>query len=499
MLNLRLSPEEKKTVYILFGLTFLYILPTIISNTPYNDDFSRIIIGNSWDDDGRLLPSILVRLLNHATTIYSPAPLPLLLSVPIFVLGGLLVRRLFVDLSDPYLSGIISFGFIVNPFLICLFPYQLDSLGLALSLVLLLVPYALVIPSGGKKQLFYYYAKCSLCLFLSLNSYQASLGFFMSLAVMELVHKVSNGEQIESISSLYRRVVQLVVGFVAYKLFLKLFFIANIARRASGAETVSFSAEGFGQLVDNSVVIVSSVFDALSQQQIILFSLLFLVCIVFCIMLYKRAVLGSDLKALQKMALLVVPFAPVILFLFSFVHMALLKDSAALNLQVLTSFCGLFAFMFLVPGWLFRSSIKTYCVLAPVLISAFGFSYIMGNLVKIEADFHEPQLASIVEKINDSNPHRDNIVYYSGGLSHSKYYYRLEDTFPLIHSLDTGSSWSVKYKLPYYGCAVNNYRDISDDAMYSSVDRASLPVIADSFYYTLYRYNSDFLLEFKKR
>ncbi len=493
----KLSAEERKTVFVLFGLTLLYVLPVLIANTPYNDDFSRIIIGNSWDDDGRLLPSILVRILVHATTIYSPAPLPLLLSIPIFVWGGLLIRRLFVNIEDSCLSGLIAFGFVLNPFLLCLFVYQLDALGLALSLVLLIVPYTLALPSGGSKRLVGYYAKCSLCIFLSMNSYQASLGFFMSLAVIELVFNVYRDRLDDAVTYLIRRALQLIIGFVAYKLFLKLFFIANIARRASGSEMVPFSFEGLELFTANCWQFVLRIIDALSQQQIIILAVLMVLSIAFGIYLYKQKVSGSEVGLINKVLLLVVPLAPVFILFFSFIHIALLKDAAELPIQVLTSFSGLTAFLFLVPGWFFSKSTKAYWILTPVFISALGFSYIMGNLVKIEVDFHGPLLTSIVEKINDTNPHRDKTVYYSGDISHSKYYYRLEDTFPLIHSLNTSNAWSIKYKLPYYGCGVKNYRDISNDPQFAELDLNSLPVIADSFYYRLYRLNSDFLLKFK--
>lgn len=151
MERFKFTTEDKKFILFFAGLTLFYVLPMLIANSPYNDDFCRILTGNSWDDDGRLIPSLLIRFLVHATTIYDPAPLPLILSVPVFTLGGFMIKKLFIDVENPYISAVIASGFIFNPFLLLLFVYQLDSLGLALSLVLLIVPFALAVPEGRKK------------------------------------------------------------------------------------------------------------------------------------------------------------------------------------------------------------------------------------------------------------------------------------------------------------------------------------------------------------
>ncbi|WP_027722059.1 glucosyltransferase domain-containing protein [Maridesulfovibrio zosterae] len=490
------TAEDRKFLLLFSGLTLLYVLPMLIANCPYNDDFSRLLIGNSWDDDGRLLPSLIVRFLVHATTVYDPAPLPLILSVPIFAWGGFMIRKLFIDDMSPYISAAIAMGFIFNPYLLRLFIYQLDSVGLALSLVLLIVPFALDVPESGKKVVLYH-ALCVLCIFFSMNSYQASLGFFTSLAVIELVHSVYKKKFDVIFKTLLSRVMQLVLAFIAYKLFLKLFFIANIARRATNAKMVSLSGDGLQVFVAHFKEILSAIIASLSQQQLIIFAVLFLISFAFGVYLYKKNVLGADINSASKAALFLVVLAPPVIFAFSFIHIAALKDSYD-SLQILTSFSGLTAFLLLAAGWAVRNKKILSWLLAVVLLSNFGFSYLMGNLIKIESDFHQPLITSIVTEINNTDPEKDTTLYYSGSMPHSPYFWRLIETFPVIGSLDTNEPWSFKYKMPYYGCGVRNYYDIQFDTQKMDISTDGLPIIIDTYYYTIYKYNSDLLLTFKE-
>ncbi|WP_031485335.1 glucosyltransferase domain-containing protein [Maridesulfovibrio frigidus] len=498
MQGFKINTEDKNFIMLFAGMAFLYVLPMLIANTPYNDDFCRILTGNSWDDDGRLLPSLLMRFLVHSTSIYDPAPLPLLLSIPIFTMGGFMIKKLFIDVDNAFIAAIIAFGFIFNPFLVRLFIYQLDSLGLALSLVLLIIPFALILPETNKKRL-KYHAACILCIFLSMNSYQASLGFFMSLAVIEFVYSAYKNQFNGIFKTLLNRVMQLVLAFVGYKLFLKLFFIANIARRAANAKTLDLSGQGLQQFFDNCLQMATSILISLSQMQTILLALLFTISIVFVVHLYKKNVLAAKINSTAKIGLLLIIIAPLIIFTFSFIHMAVLKKYSGLNVQVLTSFSGVTAFLLLVPGW-FINNKKILCLLVvPVLLTSLGFSYLAGNLVKIESDFHQPLITSIVLDINNSNPGKDTKLYYSGQLPHSRYFNRMIKIFPIMDSLDTNNPWGFKYRLPYYGCGlhIDNYQDIDHKPLETTVNIPALPIIAKNHYYTLYKYNSDLLLTFK--
>ncbi|CCO22196.1 glucosyltransferase domain-containing protein [Maridesulfovibrio hydrothermalis] len=497
MQDLKITTEDKSFILLFAGLTLLYVLPMIIANCPYNDDYCRIMTGNSWDDDGRLLPSQIMRFLMHATTIYTPAPLPLLLSIPVFTFGGLLIKKLFIDVDNPYISTILAFGFIFNPFLLRLFIYQLDSLGLSLSLVLLIVPFALKMPQNTKK-IFRYHAACALCIFLSINSYQASLGFFMALAVIEFVHSIYKNEYEGIFKTIANRILQLVLAFIAYKLFLKLFFIANIARRAAKSQTLDLSENGLHLFLENCRAMSALIFSSLSQQQIIFFSLLLIISIVFVAYTYKKNVLTADIAPVFKIISSLAVLAPLIIFSFSFIHMAVIKESFKSSLQVLTSFSGITAFLFLVPGWAIKNK-KILCwLLAPVMLSGLGFSYLAGNLVKVEHDYHQPIISSIVSKINDATSDKETTLYYSGNLQNSHYFHRLVETFPIFRPLDTNAPWAFKYQLPYYGCGVRNYRDIEHNPLKTAINTSDLPLIADTFHYTLYKYNSDLLLIFKK-
>ena len=494
--NFEVTAEDKIFILFFTALVLLYVLPLLTSYCPFNDDYYRIFKGNSWDDDGRLLPSLIIRFLGHARTIFNPAPLPLVLSILVFSFGGFLIKKLFIETVNPYISALIAFGFIFNPFLLLSLVFQLDCLGFTLSLVLLILPFALAVPESRKKYLLYH-GLCALCVFFSLNSYQSSLGFFMALATIEVVHGAYKNEY--KFQRLLSRILQLVLGYVAYSLFLALPFIANIARKPGRVSYVELSPDGLNLFIQNCQNTFMAILNSFSQLQLVVLSLLLVISTAFVVHLYKRNSRSGTLNETHRLLLFITILSPLIIFLFSFIHLAFLNYPIDSKKLMFTSFSGFTAFLFLALGWYIKDRKKICCILIPIVLSGFGFSYVVGNLIKIEYEFHQPIVTSIVSNINDTQLDDKTTLYTTGKLARSRYFNRVAEILPIVHDLGTNIGWAMQYRLSYSGCGIQNYKGVSDIESSENLDIAKLPIIADSHYYQIYKYKSDLLLVLKEQ
>ncbi|MUM76490.1 hypothetical protein GKC30_02450 [Pseudodesulfovibrio sp. F-1] len=490
---INLDKEDRKFCLYFGVLLLLYFLPIIIAGYPVNDDYHRIFRGSSWDDDGRFLASLAHRLLGHSLTIYNPAPLPLLLSILIFTYGGLLIKKTFLPDNDALLSPLLALGFIINPFLILILVFQLDSIGIALSLVLLIIPFA-IRASQFKKRL-KYHACCVVFIFLSLNSYQASLGFFLSLAFIEFLYRAKQGQPV--FKALSDRILQLGTGYLSYKIFLLLPVISNNARRPARSQLIEFNREGVELFASNSIEIITTTITSLSYLQLTYFTALFILSIWLSFSIYKQAKSPKKMGVAQKIVMLLLPATPFIILFSSFAHLAAIDGFWHLGkLHSLTSFSGLTAFLFLALRWRTGDRRTLLWVLTPIITLSLSFSYLTANVVKAEYEFHASTITSIVNEINDQIVDEKVPLYVAGSLPRSHYFNRISRTFPIFNALGTNIGWALMYRLSYSGCAVDKYLAAPEEMTLRN-SLKEFEIIQDSHFYQISRSDDGLLLTLK--
>ncbi|WP_027180270.1 glucosyltransferase domain-containing protein [Maridesulfovibrio bastinii] len=489
--KINFGKEDKIFLILLTGLIALYFLPFLTSYLPYNDDFYRIFKGNSWDDDGRLLPSLIIRFLGHSSSIYNPAPLPMVLSIVTCGFGSFLLKKLYIDNHDPYSAALMAFGFVFNPFLLLAMSFQMDCLGFSLSLVLLIIPFIFAVPDCTRQKI-KYHCYSALCIFLSLNCFQTSLGFFMALATIEVVYGVYKNDN--NIKLLFGRMFQLVLGFVVYKLFLKLPFIANIARRPGRTEFVEFSTKGLNDLGNNFLNIVRAILDSFSQMQIIILGILVVLSLLFILKLYRCNRRAAKIKNADRLLFYIAIFSPFLIFLFSFLPMCFINFPILGKRYMLTSFSGFTFFLFITAGWYLKKQRRILLVLVPIIISAFGFSYNMFNLLECEYEFHKPIVAAIAQDINSASLDNKATLYVGGNLGRSRYFKRVEKNFPIVNDFRTNHAWAVEYQLSFSGCYLERYKRFTSMTDVTGNDLKNMPILTQSHYYKIYRHGRDLIL-----
>ena len=122
----------------------LYVLPIILTGRLYIDDLGRTLYGYSgWGLNGRPLSDAIMQTMSLGGELLDLSPLNQILSV-------LLLCITLYYYTEKVFSGInfsglliLCFLFISNPFYIENLSYRFDSLTMALSMVLLILPYTI--------------------------------------------------------------------------------------------------------------------------------------------------------------------------------------------------------------------------------------------------------------------------------------------------------------------------------------------------------------------
>lgn len=170
-----LNKVSYQSIYPLWIIGILYILPLLITNIPYYDDLGRSVYGYfSWGIDGRPLSDLVFKFLDIGSPATDISPFPQIIAITIMTTLCYFIHR--------YLNPGHSLGWLVftptflSPFFIQNLAFRFDSLTMCLSVAIVSLP--LFFMHKAKVTVF---AISVLCVFISLSLYQASLSVFIAV------------------------------------------------------------------------------------------------------------------------------------------------------------------------------------------------------------------------------------------------------------------------------------------------------------------------------
>lgn len=114
-------------IYICIGLMLLYIFPTISNNIPFNDDFVRINYAIDWSHDGRVLSSILMKMISIGDTVLYLSPLTAFISI-ILISISCFYFSYKLNVRNIFAINLIPLGALITPFFLNRINYQFDFL-----------------------------------------------------------------------------------------------------------------------------------------------------------------------------------------------------------------------------------------------------------------------------------------------------------------------------------------------------------------------------------
>lgn len=407
------SKRDRRFTITLLSLCIVYVMPIILANRYYIDDLGRSQWGYaSWSTNGRPLADFLMILLGFGgENIVDISPLTLIFSVLVFVFSAYYYFKSNFNDINPVFSAVIFFFAFANPFLLENLSYKFDSLPMVMALCLLMFAFVKIGSKTKSWLLSIFVIIASLCL------YQAAIGFFVCLAVMEYVQQYAKAMSYPvNVVSIYKsamaRIVQLLSAYVVYATFIAPKYVTG-DYNITHSKPVELNAHGFCVIFNNIHIYFSKIvnhFGGLHYQLFVIF--VFLLCCLFSV-IYKKLHQVDSLTILgHVIPSAVVFFSPLLILLSSFLHVSLLAEPVFAD-RTLISFSGVMFF----AGWVSFYIVKRWRITSvfvlPIVLFFFVFSYSYGNALKAQNNYDAVLSTNIVSDLNriDLLSSKDVVIY----------------------------------------------------------------------------------------
>ena len=212
-----LHGDEKRTFTISLVLYALVLFPLLIADRYNVDDWGRSVRGYlNWRKDGRPLTDLIIRVLDLGNPLLDFSPICQIGAIVCLSWLSAVIARKF-QIRRPFIAALAALPLGANPFFLANLSFKFDSLPMALSISLALIPIVLDdAPDRNNRRSLIIGA---LLLLGSLCTYQPSLNAFLVFAVFEyLLLQRSNESSALLTSLLIRRILQLSIAVLVYKI-----------------------------------------------------------------------------------------------------------------------------------------------------------------------------------------------------------------------------------------------------------------------------------------
>jgi hypothetical protein len=493
------SRQELHTFLISLLFYFLIVFPILIADRYYVDDWGHALLGYSkWAEDGRPFTDFLMRILGGRLPLVDFSPLPQIGTIVVLsYLSVLIARKL--ELRVPITAALATLPLGANPFFLENLSFKFDSLPMALSVLLALLPILYTRADSWKSCV-----PGALLLFASLSFYQPSINAFIVFLILEFVLLQF---ELVSLSRLARsfacRILQLLLGLVLYRL-----VAALIIRGSYGVQRSAVSLTSPGVLEQNWIkswnFIISSLWYGL-RWPLILPIVAGAILILVIGIRYVNSDPALNSKRLWKIASIVA--LPVIPFLWLNAAIAVLLvliDSPIGSCRTLIGMGALLASsLILVSSLLDRIKVPHLWICLLLLIPGYTmtmFASVYGNSLKEQKNYEMNIASSLSDDIYKiSADHAINRISIEGNVGFSPFVNHNLGRFRLLGSLvsidlrsDVNGGFA-RTVLNSYGIDVVPKTTKEQRQQLISQTANTSPVIRTR-HYNLYRVDSDLIV-----
>lgn len=392
--------NNRLPIFVVFSMCILYVLPIIMADRLYVDDMGRTTTGYyGWKGNGRPFAEMIMKFLSFGGLNLDISPLPLLLALALYSVTSVAYVRSVIPKKGILITVIASLGFIVNPFYLENLSYKYDSFPMMISVCVLLLAYINISNIYARATI------ATIAVIASLSSYQASIGLFVSLAVIESVSYINKGIDLKFV---FLRIVERGLCFgIGYLLYDKVIKPATVLE-SNGytwqhSQTILLNKEGFDIFARNVHIYLEKIMKYATSIPSITIAL---------VAFFIVASLGSILfgifnkqknKTIAIICSIMVIASPIIVFVLTFIHMCLLVYPIA-SPRVFVSFS---AFIFLMMAILFMHDRFNRASLVPaILFIAFSYvySFSYGNALKFQDEYENYVAVNIANDLSTIDP-----------------------------------------------------------------------------------------------
>lgn len=408
-------------------LSFIYMSWVIFCGRFYIDDLGRSLYGyTAWGYDGRPLSDLVMTILSMGSPLLDLTPIPQILAV--FALSSSLAfwGVKYFNKSDPYLISAGLFFFISTPLFIENLSYKYDSLPMSLSVAVLLL-------SFGFKNRKVSFFLTSVSAIISLSLYQASIGLFITLTIIDLIHGryliINKSTLKDSLTTASIYALSFLIGVLFYK-----FVIVKIFASGGYSDLHSKTIPLDKNFLNHMIINIKKIYDwfltPLFESSKYIFTFTF-IALLSSILLIS---ISTTDRFINKIANCFVLLAlALLIFLSSFIHIALLNEPvfAPRVLISMTGF-GLFTSYLIISA--FKCRVKSYILITPYIVFSMIFSFSYANASKAQERTDELLSTSIYNDASHKNHSFDSVIVF-GLMPSSLQRELIISRFPIMNSL----------------------------------------------------------------
>ncbi|WPU25013.1 glucosyltransferase domain-containing protein [Cedecea neteri] len=479
---------NKNHIYMLWAISFLYILPILITNSSYYDDIGRSVYGYfSWGIDGRPLSDAIFSTLDLGYPATDIAPFPQIMSV--FLLSTLCY---FIHL---YLNPNHKFGWLIftpiflSPFFIQNLSFRFDSLTMSLSLISAAIPLFFM---RGKKTTLLFVSVISVL--TSLCIYQASLSAFVAIVCLYVIFSIKNScNSYEIIKTSVITFIGMLIGYAIYlKIIIPVFLTSDYATTYN--HMIS-SADDFTHNISLTLDVLGSFFTgyiAYIFLAIVTLSLLGLVKVI------KNSYLSGKNKLDRAFRMLIIALIIILMFL-CIPGPGLALKQMPLGPRVFIGFGFSISLLLSLISFISEKHQAKFNII-PCILIAISFSYIgtFSNAVKSQDRLTERVIDGVINDITKIGYGDVKTITIDGRLPYSPTAYKATNKLPLLKSLvpsyfDGPLAWGVVKMVDLYAGKDQPAPQRTTEII---SDICSMRLITDAGLYRTYYKEGDFVLSF---
>lgn len=478
----------KPISYILLSIAILYVLPIILANTYYLDDMGRAVLGYSWGHDGRFIASQVAKLLSLQDVAISLYPFSIIISAIIIFISGTILAitlGLYTPSKRFHTSQLTCLVLLISPFLLENLAFRFDSLYMALSIFLAILP------------IYYYQHKffiviSSTCLFLIFGLYQiSSMLYFSALLCLQISHSINNKKILWKV--LFYSLISFFLAFTAYKIIL--YYRGYTIDRAN---FLPFSINSMNIII-NRLSDYINIYKTLFISSKYLAATAFLVIGAICGLSIKLYKIDSILAKLKQ--ILVISLCVLGVMICSVFPNIMLETTwlTARTFIVFPIFIIILA-IFIQPLFTHQKKpLKYIATIAYIILLSYSFvlSSIFGNILKNNDDYNNLLAIEITHKLTSVVPHEQIELAIAGSAPPAIRSLLLYNNYPIMHllapnHLSEGQYWGVKSLSTYYWF---NWPTNKEELILQKCD---LPLLESNHFYQIRQKDNTFIIDFDK-
>lgn len=403
-----------------FIISIVYLLPILMAGSIYIDDNTRVFRNFGWSVDGRYLSNLVYNILSFGNGPLDFFPFTQIASSLIIVMCAAVVAR-----SVNFTSvTCITVAILSSPFLVQNLSYRLDSLTMAMSFLVILIPFLFA------ERLVHFFVIGIAAIVVSSFLYQVSVMAFPCMCMIYTAARSKTWSDVISMS--LKSAAVFVAGFLAYIISAKLIGIN------SRSEMFISASDPSAVLIKNASYVRDLLFNAFRSPLIIV--------LVAYVMLWVLCLWSSIKKGVREVVM-DISFPILIAAISLSINVILLNPW--ISSRTLLVFPLLFVYLIIRCDF---KLVRNVLLLISSIFS-FGFCAVYANALKAQDEYNKVIMTDIKKLMNESG---NSSFVISGSMPYAEETRRAAEVYPLIDNVipryfKEGSGWGQVYAKRVYG------------------------------------------------